>query len=241
MPTSRKFSPACRHANKLTTLTTTPRFIDGVQDWGAEYEVASSDDPISLVDKTCISYSSDDDKKLRRRDTSLVANTTASKGCFGGLISCSTTEETADCDSDDSTSDTRRASTCNMLPAIFYNCDYLGNDETFDNLNENTNADTPSATFISICKNVRNYLDQSITTTPSGRAVIAGSNWMQLTYLPGSSSSNRNKACSAVSKACASTKTAMWPTAVQKASGAARRAMQGYSNFISCDEFPFNA
>jgi hypothetical protein len=211
--------------------------------------VASSDDPIALVDKTCISYASSDSRRRAKRSTSsLVANTTASSGCFGGLIACSTTEEEADCDtsSDDDDDSTTSKRACTQIPGMWYNCDYMGNSITFNNLNENTMTTTPTETFISICENVRNYLERGVTTTPSGRAVTAGSNWMQLTYLPGggtsTSGSNRDDACSAKSESCAATKSAMWPTAVQSAASLAiRRTMVGFSNFISCDEFPFNA
>ncbi len=122
----------------------------------------------------------------------------------------------------------------------------MGSSITFNNLNEDTMATTPTTTFISICENIRNYLERGVTTTPSGMTVVAGSNWMQLTYLPAGTASsgkkNRNGACSIVSDNCASTKSAMWPTAVQSAASLAiRKRIVGFSNFISCDEFPFNA
>ncbi len=153
-----------------------------------------------------------------------------------------------DCDagSDDSDESTTFKRACTQIPALWYNCDYMGSSITIDNLNENTQATTPTATFISICENIRNYLERGITTTPSGMTVVAGSNWMQLTYLPGGTStsgtSNRNGACNVVADNCASTKSAMWPTAVQSAANLdIRKKMVGFSNFISCDEFPFNA
>lgn len=222
-------------------------FVDDLAYWGRDYEVASSDEPIPLVDKTCISYS-DSKRKAKRSMDTLVANTTASSGCFGGLIVCSTTEEEADCDasSDDGDESTTSKRACNQIPGLWYNCDYMGSSITFPNLNENTMATTPTTTFISVCENIRNYLERGVTTTPSGITVVAGSNWMQLTYLPGGYATgnmkNRNKACSAVAESCASTKTAMWPTTVQYARPAAKqKAMAGYSGPISCDEFPFNA
>ncbi|OBT62696.1 hypothetical protein VE03_07107 [Pseudogymnoascus sp. 23342-1-I1] len=222
-------------------------FVDDLAYWGGDYEVASSDDPIPLVDKTCISYS-DSKRKAKRSTESFAANTTASSGCFGGLIACSTTEEEPACDAgtDDTDESTTTKRACTQIPALWYNCDYMGSSITFNNLNENTKATTPTVTFISICENIRNYLERGITTTPSGVTVVAGSNWMQLTYLPGGTSSvgttNRNGACSVVAENCASTKSAMWPTAVQSAASLEiQKKMVGYSKFISCDEFPFNA
>ncbi len=58
-------------------------FVDDLAYWGGDYEVASSDEPIPLVDKTCISYS-DSKRKAKRSMDTLVTNTTASSGCFGG-------------------------------------------------------------------------------------------------------------------------------------------------------------
>jgi hypothetical protein len=191
-----------------------------------------------------VSYSSSDKVK---RSTSLVANGTASTGCFGGLIQCSTVDD-MDCDSDSDSSLSDLSSgddSCPELPAVFYNCDYLGGNRVIPNLNENTQAASPSTEFIGICENIKNYLNSVVTTTPSGVTVVKGSNWMQLTYLKGGitpEGTNRGDACSAVSVACAATKSAMWPTAVYNAAtdGGVYKTMAGYSDTLSCDEFPFN-
>ncbi|OBT74858.1 hypothetical protein VF21_06789 [Pseudogymnoascus sp. 05NY08] len=91
-----------------------------------------------------------------------------------------------------------------------------------------------------ICQNVRGYLQDN----NNGQTI--GSNWMQLTYLPGGGT-NRNDACKDVSSVCAFTKSYLWPTAVFEAALTAKKDdkaymnMAGYSDSISCNEFPFNA
>lgn len=223
--------------------------MDDLAYWGGAYDVYSSDEPLTLVEEKCYSYSnSDSDSSKRSTMTTLVKNSTASSGCFSGLINCGTEEDDLSCDvssDDDDSTASKRA--CNVdIPALFYNCDFMGGNQKFTNLNENTMAAVPSIEFIGICENIRNYLDSDVTQTPGGKAVVAGSNWMELTYLPGGGSGgNRADACSDVSASCAQTKSAMWPTAVYNAAAAggsqAYKAMAGYIDSISCDEFPFNA
>lgn len=200
--------------------------------------MASSDDPVTLVEETCATYSNSD--KRKRSVGTLVANTTASSGCFGGLIECSTTEDESEeeCTDDGTDSDSeseKRAITCYKKPAMFFNCDYFP-DVAYDNLNENTKTQYPTISFIGMCQNIRNYLNNR----PSG--TTGGSNWMELTYLP-TGGNNRNDACSAKSAECANTKSAMWPTAVYNLAAAGvtnpdYQLEQGYSDKISCDEFP---
>nr|WBV74231.1 putative chitinase [Pestalotiopsis kenyana] len=216
-------------------------FINDLAYWGGDYEVASSDDPVTLVEETCATYSNSD--KRKRSVGTLVANTTASSGCFGGLIECSTTEDESEeeCTDDGTDSDSeseKRAITCYKKPAMFFNCDYFP-DVAYDNLNENTKTQYPTISFIGMCQNIRNYLNNR----PSG--TTGGSNWMELTYLP-TGGNNRNDACSAKSAECANTKSAMWPTAVYNLAAAGvtnpdYQLEQGYSDKISCDEFPFNS
>ncbi|KAH6655949.1 hypothetical protein BKA67DRAFT_675964 [Truncatella angustata] len=220
-------------------------FVDDLIYWGGAYDVYSSDEPLTLVEEKCYAYSNSDSDNAKRSTTSLVKNSTASSGCFSGLINCGTEEDELSCDSssDDDSTASKRACTVD-IPALFYNCDFMGGSQSFTNLNENTQAAVPSYTFIGICENVRNYLDSGVTQTPSGKAVVAGSNWMELTYLPsGGNGGNRADACSAVSSSCASTKSAMWPTGVYNAAvnKQSYKGMAGYIDSISCDEFPFNA
>ncbi|KAK9413532.1 hypothetical protein SUNI508_11854 [Seiridium unicorne] len=224
-------------------------FIDDLAYWGGDYDVYSSDDPLTLVEETCATYSSSD---KRRRSTSLVANAATNTGCFGGYISCSTTDDDDAmdiCTTDDESDESEIDDSCTSLPSLFYNCDYMGASQTFDNLNEDTMGRKADYTFISICENIRNYLNNAPATTPSGQTVVSGASWMQLTYNPGKDSTNRKKACGSnkvgdKASSCASTKSAMWPTAVYNAAkkkDKAYKKMAGYSDTISCDEFPFNA
>ncbi|KAJ8130004.1 hypothetical protein O1611_g3626 [Lasiodiplodia mahajangana] len=225
-------------------------FLGDVAHWGGEYEVASSDEPIALIEKKCAKYGDSDGKRLQDRAVAKRVDKVDEKGCFGGLIQCTKSEDVSNCipAEDESGSDndglTVRAGpdpTCYKKPGMFYNCDFFPHSNKFDNLNENTMRQSPQYEFIGICKNIQNYLQKP---PPSG---TYGSNWMEITYKPGSGGGNRNDACADVSKSCASTKTQMWPTRV---SSLAANPMpgdpdyqleRGYSALISCDEFPFNA
>lgn len=162
-----------------------------------------------------------------------------------------------DCDSDsslseppDSDEESDADSSCTSLPAVFYNCDFMGSSQALTNLNEDTSPTVPTYTFISICENIRHYLNNAPATTPGGQTVTSGTNWMQLTYFRDPTNANRAAACGKGNKgdkqsACASTKSAMWPTAVYnaaqvKGSNYAYKQLAGHSDSISCDEFPFN-
>lgn len=158
-----------------------------------------------------------------------------------------------DCDADSSLSDPPDSSDdesdtdsgCTSLPALFYNCNFMGVSQTMNNLNEDTQVANPTYTFISICQNIRNYLNNAPSTANSG------TDWMQLTYKLDKGNANRAAACGNGNKGdmksmCASTKSSMWPTAVynvatMKNNQKAYQAMSGYTDFISCDEFPPNA
>ncbi|KAJ5204380.1 bacteriodes thetaiotaomicron symbiotic chitinase, partial [Penicillium cinerascens] len=222
------------------TLTYPDRFLDDLAYWGSTYEVASPDDPIVLVDNTCITYSSDDPLAKRSSVESLVANSTG-PGCFGGLVECSTTVGVGnssctltsdDSDSDTTTTTSKRAQQCYNLPALFYNCDLFGT-AYVTNRNQNTMSSTRSVPFIgmfplvlysyasspmsfnnerkSICENIRNYLQKN-----PGK--IKG-NGMELTYKGDNDQSgggNRRAACYAKGKECVKSKTALWPTEVQE-------------------------
>jgi hypothetical protein len=198
---------------------------------------------VTLVEQTCATYSNSDKKK--RSVGTLVANTTASSGCFGGLIECSTTEDESEeeCDSDDSSDgdSEKRAITCYKKPAMFFNCDYFPA-VSYQNLNSQTMAATPYVSFVGMCQNIRNYLNNRPAQTGSGLTTVGGSNWMELTYLP-KGGNNRNDACSAKSVDCAATKSAMWPLSVynlaaQGITNPDYQLEQGFSDRISCDEFP---
>lgn len=71
-----------------------------------------------------------------------------------------------------------------------------------------------------------------------------GDTWMRLTYKPDPSNTNRNQACGDPKKKtgnmaahCAQVKRSLWPQAVQQA-GKNAGGMQGWSESMSCDEFP---
>ena len=66
---------------------------------------------------------------------------------------------------------------------------------------------------------------------------------MQLTYLPGGGG-NRVDACKDVASVCAFTKSNLWPVSVYEyalSKGTGYMTLSGYTDSISCDEFPFNA
>ncbi|KAJ5658730.1 CAZyme family GH18, partial [Penicillium longicatenatum] len=216
-------------------------FVDGLAYWGSKYDVASPTDPITLIDKTCISYSSDDDTVSKRSDTSdrLVKEIDSDKGLFDAYFRCCNNETDVLKGYCDSTPDsTKRASTtCHEPPALFYNCAFFL-DTKIGNENEETNKKTPSVSFIGICKNIKNYLQAHSMDANTG------ANWKLLTYINGGQSANRGDACGQKTKECSDEKMSMWPQAVQKAaktSYKAAQAMDGYVESISCDEFPFNA
>lgn len=133
----------------------TSRFLDDLTYWGSEYEVTSPDDPIVLVDQTCVTYSKDN--PLRKRDSadSLVENSSG-PGCFGGLVECSvdTGVGNSTCTLDNnsgseshSSSPSKRAPQCYNLPALFYNCDLFGA-ASVENRNQNTMQNQPHVGFI---------------------------------------------------------------------------------------------
>ncbi|KAL4924010.1 uncharacterized protein BDV17DRAFT_295821 [Aspergillus undulatus] len=238
-------------------------FLDDLEYWGGEYEVASPDDPLVLVDQTCTEYTTDNPLAKRDDKESLVPNGSDS-ACFGGLVKCSVTASAGnssctltDDDSSDESGDSekvaeKRAPTCYNLPALFYNCDLFGTADV-QNRNENTMNMQPTVSFIGICQNIYNYLYRN-------PGLIKG-NGMELTYYPSSEQpkSNRKSACKDMTRECAESKANMWPTAVQSmyywdsstviAPGQTvtvpapmdYATMKGYDESLSCDEFPFNA
>ncbi|EEA19154.1 bacteriodes thetaiotaomicron symbiotic chitinase, putative [Talaromyces marneffei ATCC 18224] len=234
-------------------------FLNDLAYWGSSYEAASPDDPIVLVENTCITYSSNDPLSKRSSVESLVANSTGS-GCFGGLVECSTTVSAGNSsctltsgDEGSGTTTSKRAPQCYNLPALFYNCDLFGA-TAVTNRNQNTMQNFGSKSFIGICDNVRNYLQKN-----PGK--IKG-NGMELTYFSSNeqqkTGGNRHDACSAKYKECVQEKTALWPTEVQSMynwqttqtingvrtivpAPTDYALMQGYDDSLSCDEFPFNA
>ncbi|KAL3703111.1 hypothetical protein TMatcc_010299 [Talaromyces marneffei ATCC 18224] len=231
-------------------------FLNDLAYWGSSYEAASPDDPIVLVENTCITYSSNDPLSKRSSVESLVANSTGS-GCFGGLVECSTTVSAGNSsctltsgDEGSGTTTSKRAPQCYNLPALFYNCDLFGA-TAVTNRNQNTMQNFGSKSFIGICDNVRNYLQKN-----PGK--IKG-NGMELTYFSSNeqqkTGGNRHDACSAKYKECVQEKTALWPTEVQSMynwqttqtingvrtivpAPTDYALMQGYDDSLSCDEFP---
>ncbi|KAL4954842.1 hypothetical protein BDW69DRAFT_193734 [Aspergillus filifer] len=208
-------------------------FLGDVAYWGDRYDVTSPEDPIALVDKTCLAYSSDvDEKRKRDSETSsaLVANTTGSP-FFKGWCECADKDttignDTLSCLNSGGTVSTskRQTSQCYLPPALFYNCDWFQG-AIVNNLNSNTYEDTPFVSLIGICENIKNYLDRN-SAKPNVWA-----NSMLLTYKAGKGSKNRNNACSAKATECKNLKTSLWPANNQQP-----RALT-----MSCDEFPFNA
>lgn len=115
--------------------------------WGGDHEVASPDDPISLIDQQCIGYSSNDDtgtKRRAKRSTALVDNTDNTP-LFGGLFACPGKSDTLpsefeECESDSSSS--KKSNVCYFPPAPFYNCDLFRDTEVTNN-NEDAKAAKP--------------------------------------------------------------------------------------------------
>ncbi|KAL4976408.1 glycosyl hydrolases family 18-domain-containing protein [Aspergillus desertorum] len=208
-------------------------FLGDVAYWGDRYDVTSPEDPIALVDKTCLAYSSDVDEKRKsdsESSSALVANTTGSP-FFKGWCECADKDttirnDTLSCLNSGGTvsKSKRQTSQCYLPPALFYNCDWFQG-AIVNNLNSNTYEDTPFVSLIGICENIKNYLDRN-SAKPN---VCANS--MLLTYKAGKGSKNRNNACSAKATECKNLKTSLWPANNQQP-----RALT-----MSCDEFPFNA
>lgn len=107
---------------------------------------------------------------------------------------------------------------------------------------------TVNVDITGICSNIRNYL-----TAHQSKSNTIGSNWMYLTYIPGKDSTNRRGACGTNSKGktneCADLKRSLWPKAVQLYKNRKKNKnknpkdqdytdMSGYTDNISCDEFP---
>lgn len=205
---------------------------------------------------------------MRKRDLSdtLVSNTTG-PGCFGGLISCSTQigSENGTCinhsASSSSNSTSKRATNCNDVPAMFCNCggDFFKR-VTVANQNQDTMQLSSGTTFISefsvhicrlfahkhsgICENIQNYIQPRLGPNFDG-----GPNWMALEYVSEfeNGGANRAIACGGTgngTEQCAAIQASLWPTQVQQAKAQGANApidyqlMPGYSNTISCDEFP---
>lgn len=144
---SREYS-RCLFCSKCTNPNS---FLNDVAYWGSTYEVASPDDPIVLVDNTCITYSSDAPLSKRSTVDSFVANSTG-PGCFGGLVECSTTVSAGNssctlASDDSSTKTSKRAQQCYNLPALFYNCDLFGTAD-ITNRNQLTMGIDPTVSFI---------------------------------------------------------------------------------------------
>ena len=121
-------------------------FIGDLAYWGDSIELASPEDPLTLVETTCLAWSNSDTKK--RASSGLVANTTGTP-CFGGIIECSTEESTscADDTSGDGTTEKRQTSTCSRPPGLFYNCDWFPSVDV-TNFNEPTMTANPFYSFI---------------------------------------------------------------------------------------------
>ncbi|KAJ5650264.1 uncharacterized protein N7484_003987 [Penicillium longicatenatum] len=236
-------------------------FIDGAAYWGDKYDVVSPSDPLPLVEETCIKYASSDPLTKRDNVEALVANSTGS-GCFGGLIACNTVNDDTDssgnmtcpyaCEGtsctilDTSSSLSRRQAVtgqCMHYPAMFYNCEWFPNKD-IPNLDTSTNGNMRYYSSLGICTNIQNYLDRHASLwAPS----YMGDTWMRLTYKPDPSNTNRNQACGDPKKKtgnmaahCAQVKRSLWPQAIQQA-GKNAGGMQGWSESMSCDEFPFNS
>ncbi|GLA42688.1 hypothetical protein AnigIFM63309_011235 [Aspergillus niger] len=136
---------------------------------------------------------------------------------------------------------------CYHWPALWYNCAWFP-DKLIPNMNSNTNTlpNNQYHSFPGICNNIASYLYQH---QASWRQDYMGSNFMRLTYHNwGSDNPNRKASCgdssskSTPAGLCASTKRSLWPVAVQQAfiDKTDYESMQGFSESISCDEFPFN-
>ncbi|KAJ5705359.1 hypothetical protein N7536_001048 [Penicillium majusculum] len=221
-------------------------FIGDLAYWGDRLDVASPKDPLVLVDQTCQTYSSDDAKSKRDdSDPGTLVEKTDKKACFGGLIACSDTEEDSCSASDDDGGNgddntdskvSKRAASCDR-PAFWYNCDFFG-DQWVPNHNPNVAAS--HVAFKGICSNIRDYLQ-----THNGPGI--GNNWMNLDYKDAAGNTNRGAACGQAgpdsTKACAEKKRALWSTAAQHAfenDPNGHYHTQGWSESISCDEFPSN-
>ena len=202
--------------------------------------MASPKDPLVLVEETCVQYSTDSLFGKRSDTSSLVKNTTE-EACFGGLISCSTVEEDTCAISENSTDSTvsKRATGCDY-PALWYNCDFFP-DISVQNKNQNTQGSNPYAHFIGICHNIRNYMQ-----THLGPDV--GSNWMNLEFIDQNTAKarkNRERACGTgsdgkLTQTCAEEKRSLWPISVINGfnTGQVYQTMAGFSESVSCDEFP---
>ncbi|KAJ5712178.1 hypothetical protein N7488_006334 [Penicillium malachiteum] len=225
-------------------------FLDDVAYWGDQLDVASPADPLVLVEETCTTYSTTNafGKRESVGDDFTVTNGTGS-GCFGGLIACSTVAESdnSTCTPDSSDAATaKRAYSCNTWPALWYNCNYFPN-QAITNYNEATKAAEPFRTFTGICQNIRTYLQNNLGGN-------VHSNWMWLHYLSSWEAEdigNRDEACgtdsSGMTAQCAREKRELWPQAVQTAwrdqnipGTQDYTLMFGYTDSVSCDEFPFN-
>lgn len=150
------------------TLTYLDRFLNDLAYWGNSYEVASPDNPIVLVDNSCITYSNDSPLVKRDSVETLVPNGSGA-GCFGGLVECSTIvgagNSSCTLNSDGAgsgTATTKRAPQCYNLPALFYNCDLFG-PSSVENRNQDTLPYFASASFIGLCPLVlRFYVSHSV-------------------------------------------------------------------------------
>lgn len=125
----------------------TTRFANGLAYWGDSIELASPADPLVLINKTCIDYSSVSADKRKRDDANLVPLTTKTP-CFGGLIACEDTVDNTTCAiGSTSTSTSKRASTaCYLPPSMFYNCAFFQPGRV-ENENEDTRAGGTYETF----------------------------------------------------------------------------------------------
>ncbi|KAL2011089.1 hypothetical protein VTN00DRAFT_3807 [Thermoascus crustaceus] len=132
---------------KRTSATITrSRLLQTRMNWGGDHEVASPDDPISLIDQQCIDYSSNDDtgtKQRAKRSTALVDNTDDTP-LFGGLFACPgkssiLPSEFEECESDSSS---KRSNVRYFPPAPFYNCDPF-RDTEMTKYSEDTKAAKP--------------------------------------------------------------------------------------------------
>ncbi|KAJ5907344.1 hypothetical protein N7495_000026 [Penicillium taxi] len=241
-------------------------YSNGTTSAGGEYEVASPTDPLELVSKTYIDYSSDVNITKRSDSKSLVANTTGS-ACFSGLISCQMVDDSATtagnlscpiiCEGDsctilddgDTSSSTRKrqlgVAQYARFPAMFYNYAWFG-DALIENMDQNTNSISPWYTATGIYTNIQNYL---FSHANQWNQQTMGSNFMLLTYAPDPTDTNQDYACGTKStntvttKSCGEVKRSLWSVQAQSEYNKKPKgdyvSEPGYSYSISCDEFPW--
>ena len=224
--------------------------------WGSDkFELASPDDPITLIDKKCVPW--DKKETVTKRDTGEnydsfsgnIANAPDPKSdgepIFSALVACPGKNDTIPDDAyscDSRSSSKRDVSGCSLPPALFYNCDFFP-DLIVPNNNQKTNRGSPNQRLTGICNNVKNYLDGH-QNDPG-----VGSNYMFLTYWKGTDNplnDNRDHACGGAGgpgEQCRDLKFSLWPEDVydavkQDKKQTRAKTMPGWTDNMSCDEFP---